>query len=706
MIKKILIANRSEIVLRVIRSCNQLGISTVAVYSDPDKDAPHVRAAIESFPLGGIQAKDSYLRGDKILHIAKACGADAIHPGYGFLSENPEFQEAVTAAGLIFIGPSATTMRRLGHKDAARITAKQSGVPVVPGYDGDDQKLSTLQQEANKVGFPLVIKAVSGGGGKGMRIVQDKAGLEDALASAKREATSFFGSAQIILERYLSPARHIEVQLIGDSFGNVLHLFERDCSLQRKQQKVIEESPAIGLSPKLREQLLQAAVLLGREVGLSNAITAEFLVPIDEPEAFYFLEANCRLQVEHPVTEMITGLDLVQLQIQCAAGEKLQLTQKQITSRGHAIEVRICAELPGKSFAPATGMVVDFHSPDISKNAPRNTRGDKTGDKTVEAKHIRLDHGVAAGLQIGANYDSLLAKLIVSGETREEALSRLLTVLPEISITGIETNIPLILALLEDQQFKLAKVSTEYLDKQLAVLLSQTGFRSLAPIALSTWVSLNTLLPVMPTTQDPFSTLKHWRQANADGDSKVSLSGVVQTFSLRSDATGDILTLTAQLCQWDSLTKTASVLVNDTPILISVLALHQTHATLKANNEIFSVFFTKLKQNALGKQVQFLQIRGQTYLIERDLQSHHHQMLGDGILEKEYVLLAHLPGHIIGLHIKPEQAVAEGETIITIESMKMEHNLLAEHQATVKEIHVAPGDTVNAGQILITFTRV
>ncbi len=401
MFTKILIANRGEIACRVIRTCRRLGIRTVAVYSEADNRARHARLADEAWPIGGPRPQDSYLRGDAIIEVAKQSGAQAIHPGYGFLSENADFAEAVEAAGLVFIGPNAASMRKMGSKAGAKQLMAERGVPVVPGYTGENQDPAHLQQEADRVGYPQMIKAAHGGGGKGMRIVHDSAGFAAALESCQREAASAFGRDRVLIERYIREPRHIEIQVFGDSHGSVIHLNERECSAQRRYQKVVEESPSPFLTPELRARMGAAAVQAAHAIDYVNAGTVEFIVGADGD--FFFMEINTRLQVEHPVTELVTGLDLVEWQLRIAAGEPLALRQEDVRSHGHAIEVRLYAEDPSQNFLPGSGRLETLRLPEASA-------------------HVRLDAGVVEGDTVTIFYDPMIAKLITWDLDRPRAL--------------------------------------------------------------------------------------------------------------------------------------------------------------------------------------------------------------------------------------------------------------------------------------------
>jgi 3-methylcrotonyl-CoA carboxylase alpha subunit len=438
---RLLIANRGEIAARIIKTCRVMGIETMAVYSDADRDAPHVALADIAVRLGPGPAVESYLKADAVLEAAKAHGADAVHPGYGFLSENAGFSDACAEAGITFVGPSGAVVRALGDKIGAKRTMAAAGVPVVPGYNGDDQTDDVLLREAAKIGPPLLIKASAGGGGRGMRRVDDLADFQTALTEARAEALSAFGDARVLLEKYVQRPRHVEVQLFGDSHGNVVHLFERECSIQRRHQKILEESPAPGLSEELRNRLHAAAVLAGQAVGYVGAGTVEFLV---EGESFYFLEVNTRLQVEHPVTEAVTGLDLVCWQLRVARGERLPLLQHELTSRGHAIEARVYAEDPaGGLFLPSLGTLLRWREP----NGPG----------------IRVDSGFAEGMVVPPYYDPMLAKVIASAEDRVSALHRLARALEAFVLLGVGNNLAFLQEILHHPAFMAGSTHTGFL---------------------------------------------------------------------------------------------------------------------------------------------------------------------------------------------------------------------------------------------------
>ncbi|HXE70966.1 MAG TPA: acetyl-CoA carboxylase biotin carboxylase subunit [Hyphomicrobiaceae bacterium] len=453
MLKKVLIANRGEIALRIMRTARRLGVRCVAVCSEADRAAPFVALADEVVDIGPGPASESYLRIDKLIAAARATGADSVHPGYGFLAENAEFAEAVAAAGLRFIGPSPEAMRRMGGKADAKRIASAAGVPVIPGYQGANQTSATLAKEAKRIGYPVMIKAVAGGGGRGMRLVEREADFAGALEGARREAAAAFTDDRVLIEKLIIAPRHIEVQVFGDSHGEVVHLFERDCSLQRRHQKVVEEAPAPGMSRELRQAMTAAAVACAKAVAYEGAGTVEFLVEggaLSPAAPWYFIEMNTRLQVEHPVTEAITGLDLVEWQLRVAAGEPLPLRQEEIAISGHAIEVRLCAEDPSNGFLPSTGPIVAFETPQL--------------------EGLRVDAGVETGSVITPHYDSLIAKLIASGRERVTAIARLRGALEATLVAGPKTNTHFLHALISDPPFQSAALDTGLIGRELARL--------------------------------------------------------------------------------------------------------------------------------------------------------------------------------------------------------------------------------------------
>ncbi|WP_240989707.1 acetyl-CoA carboxylase biotin carboxylase subunit, partial [Cupriavidus taiwanensis] len=454
MFNKILIANRGEIACRVAATCRRLGIRTVAVYSDADAEARHVAFCDEAVHIGGAAARDSYLRADHIIEMAKETGAQAIHPGYGFLSENEAFAEACAAAGLVFIGPPASAIHAMGSKSAAKQLMEQASVPLVPGYHGEDQDPALLRREADRIGYPVLLKASAGGGGKGMRVVESGEGFEAALASVKREASASFGDDKVLVEKYLTRPRHIEIQVFADTHGNCVYLFERDCSVQRRHQKVLEEAPAPGMTEERRRAMGEAAVAAAKAVGYVGAGTVEFIA--NQDGSFYFMEMNTRLQVEHPVTEMITGQDLVEWQLRVAAGEPLPLAQEQLRIDGHALEARIYAENPDKQFLPSTGTLRFLRTPP----AVQFMRGDGVDGNPHGPAGVRIDAGVREGDTISPFYDPMIAKLIVWGKDRDEALARMRQALAAYHVVGLSTNVAFLQRLVKSEAFRTADLDT------------------------------------------------------------------------------------------------------------------------------------------------------------------------------------------------------------------------------------------------------
>jgi 3-methylcrotonyl-CoA carboxylase alpha subunit len=490
MIKKILVANRGEIACRVMRTCARLGIPTVAVYSEADRGALHVETAGEACLIGAPAPRESYLSIDKILDAARETGADAVHPGYGFLSENAEFAEGCARAGLTFIGPPPSAIRAMGGKSEAKALMEKAGVPLVPGYHGDRQDEAFLKAQAEKIGWPVLIKASAGGGGKGMRVVEAASVFADALAGAKREAKAAFGNDHVLIEKYLASPRHVEIQVFADMHGNCVYLFERDCSVQRRHQKVIEEAPAPGLSQKTREKMGAAAVAAARAIGYAGAGTVEFL--LDAQENFYFMEMNTRLQVEHPVTEMITGLDLVELQIRVAEGRPLPFAQKDLGINGHAFEARLYAEDPAKDFLPGAGKITHLEFPE-------------------ENAHVRVDTGVRPADTITIHYDPMIAKIIVWGEDRAAALARLAGVLDHTHVAGPKSNLNFLRALARDPDFAAGRVSTHFIAAHRDRLLPPKKQASAETLALAAGALLGA-----GNAGDPWSDLSCWRIGGRD----------------------------------------------------------------------------------------------------------------------------------------------------------------------------------------------
>ena len=513
MFRKILIANRGEIACRVIATARRLGIATVAVCSEADARARHVALADEAWPIGPAPARESYLVSEKIIAVARQTGAEAIHPGYGFLSENADFAKACAAAGIVFIGPPVGAIRAMGSKSAAKTLMERAGVPLVPGYHGEAQDLPTLAAAAERIGYPVLIKASAGGGGKGMRIVERPADLDSAIDGAKREALASFGDDQVLVERYLTRPRHIEIQVFADTFGNAVSLFERDCSIQRRHQKVLEEVPAPGMEPERRRRMSEAALAAARAVGYVGAGTVEFIAERGE---FWFMEMNTRLQVEHPVTEMITGLDLVEWQLRVAAGERLPLAQDEIRIRGHAIEARIYAEDPERDFLPSIGTLAHLRAP-------------------TESTDVRVDTGVRPGDSITPYYDPMIAKLIVWGPDRDAAARRLEAALAAYEVVGVATNLGLLRAIAESPAFLAADLDTGFIGRHIHAgsAISAPDPAALAAAALAVLPDQSIAAPA-----DPWDLADSFR-LNGEGDQRILLRAGETVVAIRATPRGD-----------------------------------------------------------------------------------------------------------------------------------------------------------------------
>ena len=499
MFKKILIANRGEIAVRIIKACQELGVKTIAIYSDVDASAPHVTIADEAVNLGDPTPIESYLNIPKIIQIAKEHGAEAIHPGYGFLAENPDFAQTCNKAGIKFIGPSPKVISLMGDKIAAKKTMEKAGVPVIPGYHGSNQDNKTLVKEGKKIGFPLLVKAAAGGGGKGMRIVPSEDILLESIESAKRESKSSFGDDTVFLEKYLEKPRHIEFQILADEHGHIIHLFERECSIQRRHQKIVEESPSPVMTKKLRNEMGKAAVTAAEAVGYSNAGTVEFM--IDEDFNYYFMEMNTRLQVEHPITELTTGIDLAKWQLRIASGEPLTLKQQDLSQRGHAIECRIYAEDPNNGFLPSTGKLHRVEEP--------------------KGPNIRVDTGITTNNTISAYYDPMLSKLITYAETREDCIQKMIWALNRYIVMGVTSNITFLTKVCEHEQFKQGETTTQFIENYFSEWIqTKKAIPAEALIALAIYDSLHSKKEetVRFKEADPHSPWKHMGRWRVGGD--------------------------------------------------------------------------------------------------------------------------------------------------------------------------------------------
>ena len=667
MFKKILIANRGEIACRVAATAKCLGVKTVAVYSDADASAKHVAVCDEAVHIGGSAPKDSYLRWERIIDAAKATGAQAIHPGYGFLSENEDFAKACADAGLVFIGPPASAINAMGLKAESKRLMEQAQVPLVPGYHGADQDPAMLQREADRIGYPVLIKASAGGGGKGMRAVDKAEDFAAALDSCKREAINSFGDDAVLVEKYVQRPRHIEIQVFGDTHGNCVYLFERDCSVQRRHQKVLEEAPAPGMTPELRARMGEAAVAAARAVNYVGAGTVEFIVEqpggYDAPEQmkFYFMEMNTRLQVEHPVTEAITGLDLVEWQLRVASGESLPLKQEDLRIHGHAIEARICAENPDNNFLPATGALNVYALPECV---------------TFERGAVRVDSGVREGDAISPFYDSMVAKLIVHGDTREQALARLDEALTQTHIVGLATNVQFLRRVARTDAFAQAKLDTALIQREQAVLFHQEPVG--LPLAAAAAVAQTLLNERASEGVDPFS--------RRDG---FHTHGVVQRrfeFEFGDEHAKALLTYerggSLHLAVGEGDAAVAGPLVfNAVAQGIELqFAGQRTRAAVYAQGEVDHVF-TPL---------------GATQITAIDLLAHSGETAAEGGR-----LTAPMPGKVVSFAVKAGDAVTKGQPLAVMEAMKMEHTIAAPADGVVQELLYAPGDQVTEGAELL-----
>ena len=669
MFNKILIANRGEIACRVAVTARRLAIQTVAVYSDADANAKHVAVCDESVHIGGSAPKDSYLRWERIIEAALATGAQAIHPGYGFLSENEEFAQACAQAGLVFIGPLPASIKAMGLKAESKQLMEKAGVPLVPGYHGADQDPALLQREADRIGYPVLIKASAGGGGKGMRAVDKSEDFAAALASCKREAINSFGDDAVLIEKYVQRPRHIEIQVFGDTLGNYVHLFERDCSVQRRHQKVLEEAPAPGMTPELRQQMGDAAVAAARAVNYVGAGTVEFIVEQRAGGAmdFFFMEMNTRLQVEHPVTEAITGQDLVEWQLRVASGEPLPLRQDQLKINGHAIEARICAENPDKQFLPATGHLQVYELPTCV-----------TFERAPGA--VRVDSGVRQGDAISPYYDSMVAKLIVHGDSRAQALSRLDTALARTHIVGLQTNVQFLRHVAKSRSFAQADLDTALIPREAAVLFNQerVGLRLAVASAVAHTLQQEQLAQAKKQAQgdwlDPWAQRDAWR---AHGPSlrrfDFEFAAERHTVLLRTLHDG-----TLQL-----------ELAGEVATLSFGPATQGLDVRFGLQRQIVSVYAQGAVRHVFTSQ-------GATQLSVIDALAH----AGDAQAEGGR-LTAPMPGKVVSFAVKAGDSVKRGQTLAVMDAMKMEHTIAAPIDGVVAELLYAPGDQVTEGAELL-----
>lgn len=662
MFDKILIANRGEIACRIIRTAQKMGISTVAVYSDADAKAMHVTLADEAYHIGPAPARESYLRADRILEVAKASGAQAVHPGYGFMSENATFAEECAKAGIVFIGPPVDAILAMGSKSAAKTIMEKAAVPLVPGYHGADQSPDLLQTESEKVGYPQLIKACAGGGGKGMRVVSSAEEFGTALDAVKRESIASFGDDSVLLERYLTKPRHVEIQVFADTQGNVLHLFERDCSIQRRHQKVLEEAPAPGMTNDLRKRMGDAAVAAAKAIGYVGAGTVEFL--LDDDGSFYFMEMNTRLQVEHPVTEMITGQDLVEWQLLVAAGESLPCVQEDLCINGHAIEVRIYAEDPAKDFLPSIGLLQHLRTP-------------------LESTHVRIDTGVRQGGEVSMHYDPMIAKLIVWDVDRDAALRRLRMALSEYQVVGVTTNTNFLTTVAAHPSFVAGNFDTGFIERHHDELFPEAAPASDLVLALACLdvlqrrkaeVSAGACRSLDP--HSPWHGADGWRLncdnhhelSFQDGDELISVIAHYRKNGYQLDLPDGAIQVSGDIDQSGD--------------LLADIGGIRSKATVVRN----------------GAELTIMR-KGQNHrLILQDpyAQADEQEEVGGK-------LTAPMPGKIIAVLTEAGAEVVKGTPLMILEAMKMEHTIVAQADGTVNQVNFNVGDQVRDGDELIDF---
>ncbi|HVE49965.1 MAG TPA: acetyl/propionyl/methylcrotonyl-CoA carboxylase subunit alpha [Casimicrobiaceae bacterium] len=661
MFHTILIANRGEIAVRITRTAKRMGIRTIGVYSDADANSLHVASCDEAFRLGPPPPRESYLDGDKIIAIAKASGAQAIHPGYGFLSENEAFAAACEAAGVIFIGPPPAAIAAMGSKSAAKRIMSEANVPLVPGYHGEEQDAKHLAREADLIGYPVLIKATAGGGGKGMRIVNAASEFAAALASAQREAKASFGDERVLIERYLTSPRHIEMQVFADRHRNVVHLFERDCSVQRRHQKVLEEAPAPGMTAERRRAMGEAAIAAARAIGYVGAGTVEFIA--DSNGAFHFMEMNTRLQVEHPVTEMITGLDLVEWQLRVADGEPLPLAQGAITTRGHAIEARIYAEDPARGFLPAIGRIAHWRMPEASAN-------------------VRVDTGFRAGDEVSPYYDPMLAKLIAWGEDRTRACATLVDALSECEVAGVTTNVEFLSRVILHPAFAGADLDTGLIDKHRDVLLPPPGATPqsvLVTAAVAEYLADERIADsAARASGDPHSPWNArdgwWPNHDSAGVTYRFADGeTVRSIDVKRDSHG-----------------TFEIVDGSQRMPLRVTETDQ-RLTVETGDSRFGASVVPIGE---ARHVFAGQLRRTLRLVDPLAHAGEEEAHGGH-------LMAPMSGAIVAVHVKAGDKVEKGAPLCVLEAMKMEHTIVAPANGTITAVNCAVGDRVSEGTDLV-----
>ena len=696
MFSKILIANRGEIACRVAATAKRLGVSTVAVYSDADREAKHVAVCDEAVYLGGSAPKDSYLKSDAIIAIAKATGAQAIHPGYGFLSENADFAQACQDAGLVFIGPSADAIRAMGGKSESKRLMEAAGVPLIPGYHGENQEAEFLQQQADSIGYPVLIKASAGGGGKGMRIVEQSSDFIDLLDSCRREAITSFGNDQVLIEKYALKPRHIEIQVFGDTYGNYVHLFERDCSVQRRHQKVLEEAPAPGVDAAMREAMGTAAIEAARAVNYFGAGTVEFIVEQREGSMnFYFMEMNTRLQVEHPVSEAISGVDLVEWQLLVAAGLPLPKKQEELAINGHAIEARICAENPENEFLPATGTLFTYQKPEHSTFAINKDSTD-----------VRIDDGVREGDVISPFYDSMIAKLIVHAPTREQALAKLDRALAQTRIVGLPNNVAFLRYIINTESFSKANLDTALIERERDELFDQHSLELSTLVVTAITQQLASEAPTQGS--DPFSKPTGFR----------AYSDYTRSFGLVYDEQS----YTARISHWHNANcsdgkKGAENLSSFTLVIEKEIAHTQDNSNANVAAQTERVYEGQVSYASSDAHNHTLWLDGARISAQSWVHNETVYVFTDSGRDGITLIdiMAHvgeesaavgslkspMPGQVVAFKVAVGDTVKKGEPLAVIEAMKIEHTITAPTDGVVAELLFGAGDLVADGDELL-----
>jgi 3-methylcrotonyl-CoA carboxylase alpha subunit len=682
MFKKILIANRGEIACRIILTCHRMGIRTVAVYSEADAGELHVHLADESCCIGKSAPAGSYLCIENVLDASKKHDAQAIHPGYGFLSENAEFARRCSQSGIVFIGPSAEAIEQMGAKDQAKCVMENAGVPVVSGYKGAEQSPEFLNAEAEKIGYPLMIKAVLGGGGKGMRVVRKQTDFSEALESARNEARNAFGDDRILLECFISGPRHIEFQIFGDQHGNVIHLFERDCSLQRRHQKIIEESPSPFMDDELRSSMADAAVAAAKAVKYTGAGTVEFIV--GDNREFFFMEMNTRLQVEHPVTEMITGLDLVEWQLRIAAGEKLPLTQHEVHQTGHAIEARIYAENPKTGFLPSIGTLHRLAFPDIFHKVK------KIEDNNSQSwSSIRIDSGVEQGGEISIHYDPLIVKLVVHADSRKQAIRTMQNTLAQSGVLGVETNLGFLQNIMQHPDFEAAKTDTLFVDSNLESLLEE-NHNSVD------WVCWGTAIACL---------LEDY--AESETKAQESMEPCSPWNSLNNWRTGPPEPHRVQLRNQQG-TETEVTIIKENNSFRILNENAQISVTVSAHEDLLDLTWHSSGLEEYGHHLLVLSHESQLLAVHEDGRTMFTRLDPLAYEQSEEVsdfrLSAPMPGNVIRVLVKAGDEVSSGQPLLVMEAMKMEHTIVAPANGIVEEVLFQPGDLVQNDAKLVEFS--